>query len=238
MIKESTRAIVLKKVAYAGSSAIVTAYTEQFGATSFMVRGLSRKGGKSAAVQPLSLVEIECNYKPSKQVQMLTDISLKEYSASITTHPYKTAVALFLAEVLSKTLKEESPDEELFKYLYGSIQYFAEDAFSADFHLIFLNKLTRFFGFAPSEAFSEQAPYFDLQHGIFITNRSGAIHSANRGLSEAFSNLLELNFENKSPTWTNDMRRQLLQLLMTYYGLHLEGMGTIKSLPILEEIFA
>lgn len=238
MIRESTRAIILKKVAYAGSSAIVTAYTEQFGTTSFMVRGLSRKGGKSAAVQPLSLVEIECNYKPSRQVQMLTDISLNEYSVSITTHPYKTAVALFLAEVLSKTLREESPDEELFQYLFGSIQYFAEDDFSADFHLIFLNKLMRFFGFTPSGAISEEAPYFDLQHGSFISKRSGAIHCANGELSAAFSTLLALNFESNRPAWSNEIRRQLLQLIITYYGLHLEGMGTIKSLPILEEIFA
>ncbi len=238
MIKASTRAIILKKVLYAGSSAIVTAYTEQYGVLSFMVRGLGKKGGKSATVQPLSLVEIEFNHKPSKQVQTLTHISLCEHSSSVFENPYKITVALFLSEILFKTLREESPDSALFQYLFGAIQIFGEDQFSADFHLIFLNKLTRFFGFAPQGEFSLEDPYFDLLHGLFVSTRTGSTHTLSRSQSEEFSTLFSLNFEDEKPRWTNETRRQNLQALITYYRLHLDGMGQIKSLPILEEIFS
>lgn len=238
MSKQATLAIVLRKVNYAGNSGIVTAYTERFGIVSFILRGLGRKGGKSATTLPLSIVEIVTPYNPSKQVQTVSEINLVGKTLAIDAHPYKTTIALFLAEVLSKTLREEAEESRLFHFLKESIQYFIEADFSADFHLIFLNRLSRFFGFSPSGNASIETPYFDLIHGVFVSNKNHSLHTVNLADSALLGQLFSMGFEGEGVKWNNIERRTILNLLMLYYSVHMEGMGQIKSLDVLEAVFS
>ncbi len=145
----SSEGIVLRKIAYSSSSSIVTIYTHAFGQTPFMVRGIGKKGGRSAALQPLTRVVLVCNFREKNQVQTLTSLELKSESSQIL-NPLKASIALFLAEILLKSLREESADQELYEFLDSSIDYFVNDRFSPNFHLVFLLKLCRFFGFFPS----------------------------------------------------------------------------------------
>jgi DNA repair protein RecO (recombination protein O) len=238
VIKQSTLAIVLRKVNYAGNSGIVTAYTEAFGIVPFLLRGLGRKGSKSATALPLSIVEIVTPYNPSKNVQLVSEINLVENNLALSNHPYKTTVALFLAEVLSKTLREEAAEPDLFHFLKESIQYFIEDDFSADFHLVFLSKLCRFFGFSTSGHPSPETPYFDLTDGVYTSSKNHSVHTLSAADSALLGQLFEMGFEKSNVKWTNIERRNLLNLLMQYYSLHMEGMGKIKSLDVLEAVFS
>lgn len=238
MIKQTTLAIVLRKVNYAGNSGIVTAYTEAFGIVPFLLRGLGRKGGKSATALPLSIVEIVTPYNPSKNVQIVSEINLIGNNLAMDAHPYKTTVALFLAEVLSKTLREEAAESDLFQFLMESVQYFIEGDFSPDFHLVFLSKLCRFFGFSANGYPSSETPYFDLTDGVFVSNKNYSVHTVNAIDSALLGKLFAMGFEKSNVVWNNNERRSLLNLLVLYYGLHMEGMGQIKSLDVLEAVFS
>ncbi len=233
----TTEGIVLKKVTYSGTSAIVTIYTRRFGQTPFMVRGLGKKGGKSATVQPLTRVELVCNYREKNQVQSLSTISIKPDSA-FSGHPLKGAVSMFLAEVLYKSLREESPDEELYDFLDQALNYFSNDDFSPNFHLILLLKLTRFFGFSPAGQWNEKEPYFDLLNGYYTDDKNSSLHTLNSNHSQFFYKLSKCNFNEPPSGSTNVNRRALLHTIIEYYQLHLEGLGEIKSLPVLIEIFS
>ena len=233
----TTEGIVLKKVTYSGTSAIVTIYTRKFGQTPFMVRGLGKKGGKSATLQPLTRVELVCNYRERHQVQSLTSISIKPDSA-FSGHPLKGAVSMFLAEVLYKALREESQDEELYDFLDQSLYYFLNDGFSPNFHLILLLKLTRFFGFFPSGQWNEKAPYLDLLNGFYTDDKNSSLHTLNSIQSQFFYQLSTCAFHETTSGSTNVYRRALLHTIVEYYQLHLEGLGEIKSLPVLIEIFS
>lgn len=232
----NTEGIVLRKVAYSSSSAIVTIYTERFGQCPFMVRGLGRKGGRSAALEPLSRVEIDCTYREKNQVQSLSGISLKP-DAQLLRHPMKGAISMFLAEMLFKSLREESPDPDLFGYLDSSIDLFEKDDFSPNFHLLFLMKLTKFFGFFPSGKWSSKFPLFDLLNGSFTSDENASLHMLNSAEAAAFFDLTISNFGMKLK-FNNAQRRVVLKNLVEYYQIHLEGLGEIKSLPVLIEIFS
>lgn len=232
----NTEGIVLKKVAYSSSSAIVTIYTQRFGQCPFMVRGLGKKGGRSAALQPLSRVEIDCNYREKNQIQSLSGISLKPDS-QLLRHPMKGAISMFLAEILYKSLREESPDPDLFNYLDNSIDFFEKDDFSTNFHLIFLMSLTRFFGFSPSGKWTSEKRYFDLLNGTFTRDENASLHMLGPNEAASFFELTTSNFESKL-NFNNVLRRNLLKTMVEFYQIHLEGLGEIKSLPILIEIFS
>lgn len=232
----NTEGIVLKKVAYSSSSAIVTVYTRRFGQTPFMVRGLGKKGGKSAAVLPLSRIEIGCKYREKNQVQSLYSLALK-HGANWNMHPLKSTISLFLAEMLYKSLREESPDEDLYDFLDAALEFFDRDQFNPNFHLILLMKLSRFLGFAPSGSTEENKQWFDLLNGRFTSDPNASLHMLEPGSTQAFFKLTTSGFSSNL-CFSAALRRQLLNAIVEYYQLHLEGIGEIKSLPVLIEIFS
>lgn len=233
----TTDGIILKKVGYSSSSAIVTIYTRKFGQVPFMVRGIGKKGGKSAALQALTRVEIECRFREKNQVQSLSSLTVKPGSG-FTGHPVKASTSMFLAEILFKTLRVESADEELYDFLDSALEYFADDADSTNFHLILLIKLSRFFGFFPSGEWSEKNNWFDLLNGSYTADRNSSLHVLEPRLAWFLSEMSQMGFDQKVKDMTNADRRKLLQGLVEYYQIHLEGLGEIKSLPVLIEIFS
>jgi DNA repair protein RecO (recombination protein O) len=240
-----TQGLVLRKVAYSGSSAIVTIYTKRYGAMAFMVRGASgkrsqgpgRKSSAASALQPLAQVEVAFSYRENKQVQIADQLSLGDKSSFHTHHPAYAPVALFIAEVLFRSLREESADPDLYEFIEAALEYFAESRFNPNFHIIFMMKLTRFFGFPPSGEPCESTPYFDLQNGEFTHSPSVTLHTMDPDLSLAFYQLSKAEFDSEIRVG-NQLRRAVLEKLVEYYQLHLEGMGDVKSLQVLTEVFS
>jgi len=232
-----TEGIVLKKVAYSHSSAIVTIYTRKFGQTAFMVRGIGKKGGKSALLQPLTRISVSFHHREKNSIQTVSDLEVKPGS-SYYVHPLKGTISIFLAEVLFKALREESPDEELYDFLDGALDYFSNDTFSPNFHLVLLIKLTRYFGFYPSGKWSEDVPYFDMINGKYTSDKNSSLHMIYRELAKVFYEISNKDFNKEATKMNNPDRRKLLYAIIEYYQIQLEGFGEIKSLPVLVEIFS
>ncbi len=232
----TTAAIVLRKTPYTGSSAIVATYSESYGQMAFMVRGLGKKGGKNAALQPLSRVEIICQYRQSKSLQTAQSIRLVSPASAGYQGPVKASISLFLAEVLYKALREESPDLELYEYLDNALAYFEESPPNSVFHLQLMAKLTRFLGFFPAGSPGEERPYFDLQNGIFTANLNDSLHVLPRAETAVFYRLATADFQSEIHL-DRMIKRDILTALTNYYRLHLEGFGELKSLPVLMELF-
>lgn len=239
---EKTRGIVLHNIKYTDSGIVSQCYTRKFGRQSFLVRGLrSRKPGKhNILFQPLYILDLELYYKNSREMQ-----NLKEYSVSYT--PYniysnirKTAVAIFLGEVLTSVLKEESPNEDMFDYIEKSIIYFDQcDEGYANFHLAFLAGLSSFVGFEPGNRENEDDKFFDLQNGAFVP--VPPVHGlyAGEDISRILADLFLSTYDSVSKLSLNGkVRNEVLETLIRFYSLHLPGLKTMKSLEVLKEVFS
>lgn len=217
---------------------IASAYTRDFGIMSFMVRGIGRKrGNKLSALEPLSMVDISFHFREKYDVQTAKEISAKSSAGGLFFNPIKGSIQLFLAEMLYKSLREESPDEDLFDYIKSSLEYFDSGIDHTYFHLIFLTRLAKFFGFAPKGIYDESTCFFDLQNGTFTSNRNKSLHTIDRDESSAFYELTQADYSSTLKI-SPEMRRRLLNSIVEYYRLHLEGFGEVKSLPILIEVFS
>ncbi len=238
-MQTTTSGIVLRKVAYSGSSVIAMIYTRKHGAMSFIIRGVGRKksGIRPAALEYLSQVEISFDYREKIQLQTLFAISLAPSDNLHVNHPAFAPVSLFLAEVLYKTLREESPDEDLYDFIASSLAYFADSEYTPNFHIIFLMKLSRFFGFFPSGRPGDSIPYFDMQNGMYVSSKNATLHTLDKSSSNLFYQLSEVEF-GQPLKFNPKERREILARLIEYYQLHLEGMGEIKSLSVLTEVFS
>ncbi|MGB6034924.1 MAG: DNA repair protein RecO [Cryomorphaceae bacterium] len=237
-METTTEALILRKVPYSGSSMIASAYTRDFGIMSFMIRGLGKKrGNKLSALEPLAMVDVSFHYREKYAVQTVKDISAKSSSGGLFYDPIKGSIQLFLAEMLYKSLREESPEEDLFDYIKSSLEYFDSGTDHTYFHLVFLLRLAKFFGFAPKGVCDQSTIYFDLQNGSFTSNRNNSLHTIDSEESKAFYELQGAGYSSILKI-KPEMRRRLLTSIVEYYRLHLEGFGEVKSLPVLIEVFS
>ncbi|WP_179334155.1 DNA repair protein RecO [Winogradskyella costae] len=231
--------IVLSKLKYRDNDLIVKCYTEQRGVVSYMLRGvLNSKKGRSKTVyfQALSQLQIEENYKPNQSLHFIKETKFNYIYKSLHTNIYKSAIVLFLSEILSNVLKEEEKNEDLFHFITAALQYLDnEDQFS-NFHLLFLLKLTRYLGFQPENLDTEH-PYFNLESGVFEATTHGIYSISGENLT-LLKNLLGTSFDALNSIKINAKQRQeFLNLLLYYFELHLGSFKKPKSLQVLNDVF-
>ena len=134
--------IVLHTVKYNDKANIVHVYTEQSGRMSFLIPAQrSRKSAvKQVLFQPLSVVEFEADMRPRSGIHPIKEAKAWYVFTSLPYDPYKSAIAMFLAEFLYRALKEETTNIPLFAYLVHSVQWldcFVKPCFANFFTVLF-----------------------------------------------------------------------------------------------------
>jgi len=225
-----TRGIVLNFIKYKETSIVTKIYTEVFGVQSYIVnsvRGGGKKSkGKISLFQPLTLLDLVVYHKKATGLNRISEIKCLEPYQSIPYNFKKSGIALFITEVLSKCLKEEEGNEPLFEFLYHSLLVFDHLSGSYEnFHLQFLLKLSRYLGFEPrssDEVFDQVHEYIGRPQGA---GDEGQVLS--QLIEEPFTQYVKSN---------NATRRLLLEELIKFYQLHVEGFTDLKSTTVLREL--
>lgn len=239
---QKTMGIVLHTLKYNDTSLIADIYTEHSGRASFLVPlPRSRKSAvKSVLFQPLALVELEADFRPNAGIYRIKDAKSFYPFSSIPYDPYKSAIALFLAEFLYRAVREEAENRPLFAYLQHSIIWLDEcgNGF-ANFHLVFLMRLSRFLGLYPNLDDYQKGDYFDLLNACFTPLRP-QFHSSYIQPAEAsrLVMLMRMNYETMHLFSMNRAERaRCLAIMNDYYRLHLPDFPVLKSLEVLKELF-
>ncbi|WP_299520735.1 DNA repair protein RecO [Winogradskyella sp.] len=231
--------IVLSKLKYKDNDLIVRCYTEQRGVVSYILRGVlkSKKSHtKTVYFQVLSQLQIVEDFKPNRQLQNMKEVKPNYIYKSLHSNVYKSAIVLFLSEILSVVLREEEKNEALYNYIQTALQYLDSEEQYSNFHLLFLLKLTRYLGFQP-ETLNIDYPYFNLESGIFEVSPSGIYSIKDENLT-LLKQLLGINFDELNTIKINAKRRQdFLNMLLYYFELHLDGFKKPKSLQVLNDVF-
>lgn len=235
----STKAIVISALKYGEADLIVKLYTLSDGLRTYMLRGVlkSKKGKfKASMFQPLTKLEIVANHRNTGKLEYLKEARVGEAYATLHTNSVKSAMVMFLSEMLKNTIKEEEANPELFGFLEKSFEFLDHAAKIANFHLFFLLKLTRYLGFYPENR-NSNFPVFNLLDGVFqeIPTNDYCIEGPNTELLKLF---LNADFFSLPEIRLNQVRRnEFLNMLLLYYELHIEGFRKPKSLAVLNEIF-
>jgi len=235
-----TSGIILHSLKYTDSSSIITVYTRQFGRAAYMVHGMNRKKSvcPPAFLQPLSLVEMDVYHTPGKNIQRLKEIRMEHPFTGIPYDPVKNSLALFLSEVLFRTMRQAEPDENLYLFLENSIQQLdCCDTGISNFHLVFLLKLARYLGFEPNQD-EEQANYFDLMNGVFSKDKPPHAHFVMPEVSADYMCVLNADYTSMhNLSFTRARRANLLQSIVQYFQLHLPDFHGLHSLQVLQSLF-
>ena len=236
----TTDGIVLSTIRYSDSSVIAKIYTEQSGLASFMVRVGSGKKAliKLALLQPLSLVELTYKKDDRKGIHSPRNLERSESLNAIPFDTVKTSVGLFMAEIISRSIHEEEKNQRLFLFLKHAILLLDETEEScSNFHLKFMVEFSSYLGFYPS-VFSGE-PYFDLYEGVFVNAQPIHAHYTEGQSTVKLAEIISISItEFYSVQMSSTIRRALLQKLIDFFRLHLDGMKELRSHKVLEEVLA
>ena len=207
-----TPAIVLHSLKYGETRLIVDMFTRSYGRLSFIVSlPKSAKGKmKKQFFQPLTILEIETDVRPKLQLQKLSDVRLL--------HPFSTIP---------------------FDPVTDSIQWLdGQDSRFANFHLVFLMRLSRFLGFYPNLDDYAAGDYFDLRESVFLSAPPVHRDFLYPQEAEKVQLMMRMDFATMHLfQMSHTERNRLLEVALSYYRLHIPDFPELKSLSVLQELY-
>lgn len=232
----TSRAFVLKTVRHGDSTVVLKAYTEALGLRSFLVR-VGKKGGVApAALQPLNRIELVAQEAPERDLLTVRELRVDRPYTAVPFDPVKGALALFVQEVLYRTVRGESADAELFAFIDEVTSVMDTAPEVRNFPLVFLVRFSEQLGFLPSPP-APGEDHFDPVEGEFVPGYERHGRTMGPPLSGVYASLLDLPLAQldrlRIPA---SQRRELLDQQLLYFRLHVEGMGELRSPRVLHEV--
>ena len=240
MKRYTARGVVLGTIKYGDKGVVVQMLTSSHGRQSYMVQGLgSRRGhSKLALFQPLFALEFEGLESPRMQMHRLGEVHNGIVLQSTPFDIKKSTIALFMAEVLHRLVKESEANELLFDFVWGSIE--ALDAATegvANFHLWFLSHLCRLLGFSPGNEYMPDA-WFNIAEGLYTLQEPPREYRISQENALILRDMLECDVRYIAEIGLNRHQRgEFLSALVRYYGYHLDTINSVQSIRILQEVF-
>jgi DNA repair protein RecO (recombination protein O) len=235
-----TRGIVLHVTDYAETSLVAKIYTEDFGMQSYLINGVRKQKAKfkSNLFQPLSLIDLIAYHKAGHGLKRISEINCQPQFASIPYDIVKGSVAMFMNELIYRSIREEEKNQTLFDFLHNSIQILDLRTLDCStFHLYFMIQLTRYLGFFPNGNYYEDESVFNLEEGNFQLGIPPHPNFLNNQLTKHFYHLMHCSFENYHLAEINHaQKKELLSALVTYFELHHTHGSTLKSHHVLHEV--
>ena len=228
------RGVVLHTLKYGDSSLVAYLLTDVGGRRSYMVQGVrsrTGRGSKLALFQPMFPVEFEGLESSKQQMHRFREVRAAFPLQGLPFDVRKSTMALFMAEVLYRLVRESEPNEPLFDFVWGCVG--ALDAMQegvANFHLWFLAHLSRFLGFCPGNDYVPGA-WFDIREGLYTPVQPAHTGAILRDLMACDVRLLSDIGLNRS------QRVEFLNAMLVYFGYHLDAISAVQSVRILREVF-
>ena len=220
-MKVKASGIVTRTMKYKDSSIITDIYTDELGLQSYIINNIRSARSKTSIglFQPLTQLNIVAYHKEDSSLKRLSEVTCSHPYISIHTNIRKTAIAIFLAEFLSKVCKTTESYPELFLFIEEELIRFDEmPELYENFHLSFMIQLSRYLGFLPANSKE-------------LTSQLGLSFS-----DEESDFLDQLINNNAIAALTYKERKYLLDAILDFYRLHIDGFSKMTSISILHEV--
>lgn len=227
------KAIVLRTTRYSETSVIALMYTDIFGMQSYMINGVRKQKAKITAgmLQPLCLVDAEVYHKAQGDIQRLNELRLEPVLNGLLSDPSRGVAAMFTAEVLTRAIREEEGQQELFDFLSHYIQLLDIHPQPLFALLQLLLGLSARLGFQP-EGRNTDGNWLNLTEGRFEAMRDQRSAYARPESADQLALLLS-----RAAISGMEVKLNTLRDVILLYQLHLPGFKPPKATSMLEELF-
>jgi DNA repair protein RecO (recombination protein O) len=237
-----TKGIVFRSVKYGESSLILDIYTRELGLKTYVINGVRKRNARvnAAALQVMSILDLEVYEHSQKEINRIKEVKPAYIYREIPFKVEKSAVGLFITEIVRKNIREKEQNQYLFEFLEHTFTFLDQTLEStANFHLAFLLSFAKALGFGPDNNYSENNCFFDLREGLFQLQppfHPDYLDETDSKLLDSFINC-DLN-ELHTISLSKAIRVNLLENLIKFYKIQLGDFGKVKSLEVYKDIFS
>jgi DNA repair protein RecO (recombination protein O) len=209
-----------------------------------MVKGV-RKGsktsqGKSSFFQPGAMLDMEVYHNDLKNLQFIKEYQWGYLYEHIFFNVIKNAAAMYMIELLQRSLKQPEANPELFNLVESSLKQLdkANDTLAANLPLYFTLHLAAELGLRMDGLYSIQTPVIDLQEGMFVQKIPAHPYYLSDELAKATSVINNIMFYNdlENIPLGRNARRDLLHGYLQFFALHIQDFGELKTLQVLQTV--
>lgn len=241
-MQEKSRVIILRTVKYGDDKVIIDMLSRDYGRMSVIWRFPKMGKGKvrRQLFQPLMILELVFERKSPTSLPLLKDARLAEPYSTLLFDHVKLSVSFFIAEFLVFTMRDEQRNASLFDFIEKSLLWYdSASGTTANFHLMFMMRVSMFLGFYPDMDTFTPDSYFDLRAGQFVS--SAPFHKDFLTPSDARSivTLMRMSPANMHLfRMSHTERNRIVEILLRFYSLHIPSFHGLKSWEVLKEVFS
>ena len=238
---EKLRGVVLNTIRYSDKHNIVHIYTDGRGLMSFAVPLGKTQAARmrNALLMPLSLVDLEADVRPGRDLVVMREIHRNFPLATIYSDPVKNAISLFISELLAHVIQEPEGNDPLFRYIEQAVQLLEQlPGHVANFHICFLYHLGAHLGIQPNVESHHDGYWFDMTDGVFVPAAVSGHMNLQPSEAQVIHLLSRMTFSNMAVfRFNREERNRVLDVIINYYRLHNAAIGTLRSPDILKQLF-
>ena len=248
---EKSQIIVLHTIKHGENGIVVQCYSNTAGRCALYFRGSSKGKNNASLLHKLNILDVVTYRNTSQSMPTIREISAPYRLTSIRGDIYKSTIAIFISELLGKTVREEEANPVLYSFLSSSIQIMEHTQEGvANFHIHFITHLCKMLGFMPTNNYSSSTPIFDMATAKFTVapyaapaygtqlmgeNESKLLHTL---MTTPSTNLERLQCGGEELKLNGEMRLAYTKRMIEYISHHIGNNIEIKSLDILHQIFS
>lgn len=238
---EKINGIVLHILRYSDKNSIVHILTDRRGRMAFMLPQGNTKSARmrNAMFMPLSIIEFEAKILPGRDLHTFRDARPIVSHNNIYADPVKNAIAMFVSELLSRSIQESEENTPLFRFISTSIQLLdSMEMGVANFHIWFLYNLGAFLGIQPDTSSYRKGYWFDMINGVFTQECPSHNQYLSPTEAPAIVMLSRMTSRNLHHFQFNRVQRgEILDIALNYYRIHNSMLGNLRSPEILKQLF-
>lgn len=241
--------IVLHTIKHGDTGIVVQCYSSTAGRCALYFRASSKNRVSASLLHKLNILDVVTYSNGSQSMPTIKEISAPYRIAAIRSDICKSCIAIFISELLGRTVREEEANPHLYSFLSSSIQILEHIEHGVpNFHIHFITHLCKMLGFMPMDNYSSATPIFDMATAKFTFAPAGYVYGTqmlgpeesqllHALLNTPSTNLEKLFCGSQELKINGEARLAYTKRMIEYISHHIGNNIEIKSLDILHQIF-
>lgn len=235
---QKERIIVLHTIKHSDTGIVVQCYGEKNGMEAFYFRVSSKNKIAFSHLHRLNIIDVVA-YDNNSSMPTIKEIVPSSNLVRIRTDIFKSTIAIFMSELLLRSVREREGNPLLYSFLESSVNMLENmPGRSSNFHIYFMVHLCKLMGFMPTDNFTCNGMLFNPATASFETPALASTGLFSEKESLMLHNLMNTPaIELESIESNGALRMSFAKKMIEYISLHLGTSFEIKSLDILHEVF-
>lgn len=240
-------AVILDSIRWKETSKIVSLFSREFGIIKVIARGVYRnKSAFAGKLETLNRAEVVINSRPSRSLQILTEVDVIDSYKTIRPDLQRLPYALAILELIRQTIRESHPDMIFYDFIIVLFDAIKNVKNPEIIFIYFLLKLVSYLGFKPNfyecqvceKKSSSEMFHFSLEKGTIFcrdcVEDTGILQKIKSDDLDLLRKLQNHPHRKISEFESKDFPVQYFTgLLVDYLNFHAETNITVKSLSML-----